>query len=204
MKSKALLTTLLLTICTISFSQDYMDEIALKACECLHSVSDTLDTERYNMELGFCMIDAAMPYKKQIKKDYKIDLDRIDGQAGNELGQVIGLRMASVCPDAIMQVASKVNGEEEAEELEDVVVGYITKIDENKFIVFSLTDEKGKIMKFYWLTFIEADLNFELTSQYKSLMNKMVQITYLPQEFFDYRIEEYRPFNIIQKLQIVQ
>ena len=200
MKSKILITVLI-TISTHAFSQDYMDDISLKTCECLNTVPDTLETEQFHMELGLCMIDASTPYKKQLKKDYKIDLNKIDTQ-GEELGRIIGLKMVSVCPDALMSLANK-SKENKNDHSGNIIEGYITKIEENKFVVFSVREENGKTTKFYWLTFIESNFKYDLTSQYKSLMNEAVQITYLPQEFFDYRIEEYRTFNIIQKIEIL-
>ncbi len=35
-------------------------------------------------------------------------------------------------------------------------------------------------------------------------MNEAVRIEYTTQEFFDYRIEEYRPYNIIQKIEVIR
>ena len=198
-----ILITLLTAFSTLASSQDFMEKIAEKACECLTSIPDTLGPERYNLELGLCMIEAAAPYKKQLKKEYGIDLNKIDTQ-GEELGSVVGLKMASVCPDALMEMVLKADVEiEEEDAAVSYIDGHITKIEENKFIVFSLMDAKGKTTKFYWLTFIETNLNFELTSQYKSLMNETVRITYTPQEFFDYRIAEYRIYNVIHKIQVI-
>ena len=201
MKIKFLITILCsISISTLAFSQDYMDEIVLKACECSNSVSDSLDSEKFNMKLGLCIIDAATPYEKQLKKDYDIDLNKIDTQ-GEELGRIIGLKMVSVCPDALMQIANIVNEPGGDQILDSTIEGQITKIEENKFVVFSVKEETGKVTKFYWLTFIETDFNFDFASQYKSLKDKDVRITFISQEFFDYRIAEYRTFNIIQRIE---
>jgi len=197
MKSKILIS-ILVTISTLTFSQDYMDDIALETCECLSALPDTLATERFNMELGLCMITAAAPYSKRMKKDYKIDTQ------GEELGRIIGVKMATICPEDLLNLVNKSNVSEDLEESENTIDGYVTKIDQDKFIVFSVKDETGKTSKFYWLTFIETDFNFEFTSQYRSLMGENVQITYTSQDFFDFRIEEYRTFNIIKEIQILR
>lgn len=201
MKSK-ILTSLLIVISTLSYSQDYLDDIALKTCECLNTIADSLETERFNMELGLCMIDAAAPYKKQLKKDHKIDLNKIDTQ-GEELGRIVGLKMATVCPDALLAMVNKVKNKEDTDISESIIEGYVTRIEQDKFVVFSIKDENGKTTKFYWLTFIETDFNFEFTTQYKSLMNETVRIAFISQDYFDFRIEEYRTFNIIQKIEIL-
>ncbi|MDB4533522.1 hypothetical protein N9242_01525 [Vicingaceae bacterium] len=189
---------LFLIFSTSIFSQDYLDDITLKTCECLGTIPDTLENQEFNLQLGLCMIEAADPYKKKIKKDLKIDLYKLDHKAGEDLGKVIGLKMASTCPDALLRV---VNTNKKKTNSGNIIEGYITKIDMDKFITFSLRDENGKTTKFYWLTYIDSDFNLELNSQYKSLMNENVSITFEPQEFFDYRIEEYRTFNVIQKIE---
>jgi len=55
----------------IGFSQSYVDEIAKETCECLNHISEDLDAEKYTLELGLCMINAASPYKKSLKKTTK-------------------------------------------------------------------------------------------------------------------------------------
>lgn len=197
---------LLIIVPGIGFSQDYMDDIALKACDCLSTVSDTLNTERFHMEIGLCMINAANPYIKELKKDYKIDLSKINPTQGEELGRIIGLRMASVCPDAMMKMVGKLNNNSNKNNnsnsvSENSVQGKITAIVDDKFVEFSIKDEQGKISKYYWLTFIES--NSDLSANYKTLTDKFVKVTFISQEFFDARIGEYRAFNIIKKLELI-
>lgn len=190
----------LLTIPAFGYSQDYMDDIVEKTCECLNTIPDSLGPDRFNMELGLCMINAAMPYKKQIKKEYNIDLNKID-QQGPELGRIIGLKMASVCPDGLVQIVKRVKGEESTVE-ELIFEGKIVSFEDSKFVEFSVKDELGKVTKFYWLGFVES--NIDLLNNYKSLIDKSVLITFTTQEFFDARIAEYRTFNIIQKLVAIE
>lgn len=97
---------ILISISTLAFSQDYLDEIALKACGCINTVSDTLAPKKFNLELGLCIINAAIPYKKELKKDFNIDLNIADSQV-DELGQIIGLRMKTVCPDTLKIIFNK-------------------------------------------------------------------------------------------------
>ncbi|MBA4053558.1 MAG: hypothetical protein C0490_02495, partial [Marivirga sp.] len=82
------------------FSQEYMDKIVVQSCECLGKVSEDLEGQQYNVELGLCMIEASMPYKKQLRKDYDINLDQIENE-GEKLGRIIGLKMVAVCPTAL-------------------------------------------------------------------------------------------------------
>jgi predicted ATP-dependent protease len=178
-----------------------MNDIALKACECLTTLSDELEQDDATMEIGLCLMDAAKPYQKQIKKDYDIDFINIDVQ-GEELGKIIGLEMASVCPRSLIKMANMVNNQKSVENSENVSTGEVTAISNDKFVELSIKNETGKISKYYWLTFIES--NVELSNTYQTLKNKVVEVTYTTQEFFDARIGEYRSFKIIQKLDLIK
>ena len=199
MKIKILII-LFVSISNITFSQDYMDDIATKGCECLKSLPDSLENTRFNMELGACMIEAAKTYKKKLKRDYDIDFEKIDTQ-GEELGRLVGIRMATICPDILVKAAERSNKSKEEDVAKNIIEGKVTNIIDDKFVEFSIKDENGKVSKYYWLTFIES--NVELTNNYKSILDENVRITFFTQEFFDGRISEYRTFNIIQKLEKV-
>jgi hypothetical protein len=108
------------------------------------------------------------------------------------------------CPEKLKRVVNEIkqNQEEKINVKSEIFEGQITRIDGNIFLEFSLKDEQGKISKFYWLSFIESDM--ELTTEYKSLLDKYVRITFRSEEFFDARIGEYRIFNIIQELEVIE
>ncbi len=184
-----------------ALSQDYMNIITDQACECLKNIPDTVDTERYSMELGLCIIQAAIPYQKQIKKDYNIDLDRIE-LYGEDLGRLIGMKMASQCPERLIKTAEKMNSSKtQTPEVADLkIIGVVKSIDNNMFVIFSVQDDTGKITKLYWLGFINS--NIELTNNYSELVGKEVTFTYRTEDFFDQRIKEYRQFYIITGLQV--
>jgi hypothetical protein len=186
-------------IITETFSQQYMDKIVVKSCECLGKVSEALEPQQYNIELGLCMIEASMPYKKQLKKDYDINLDDIETE-GEKLGRIIGLKMVAVCPTALVKMTKK-NQENKKEESDDTIEGIITNVESDFFVSFHLKDEAGKVMKYYWLTLIETEQ--ELTTSYPSIVGKTVRITFETKDFFDPKIEEYRQFFIIKKMELL-
>lgn len=184
---------------TDSFSQQYMDKIVVQSCECLGKVSETLEPEQYNVELGLCMIEASMPYKKQLKKDYDINLDQIESE-GEKLGRVIGLKMVAVCPTALVRMTKKNQGNQKTEG-DDTIEGIVTNVESDFFVSFHLKDDSGKVMKYHWLTVIETEQ--ELTTAYQSIIGKTVRITFETKDFFDPKIEEYRQFFIIKKLELL-
>lgn len=182
-----------------SFSQVYLDKIVQESCNCVSKVSQTLDNEQYTQELGICMIVAAEPYRKQLKKDHNIDFDKIDVD-GEKLGKLLGIKMASVCPDLILAVAKKSGNDESAPAESKSFEGIITKIENEFFVVLHIKDGSGKTNKFYWLTYVESGI--EVAERYDSMVGTSVAVTYRSEEFFDPKIKEYRSFSIIEKLDL--
>jgi len=192
----------LVLLSSSAIAQDYMEKIAQESCKCIDKIPQNANTERYTQELGMCMLVASEPYKKQLKKDYNINFDNIDVE-GEKLGRIIGLKMVSVCPNAILALTEKVKTTEEtaptvsSEEFE----GELLKIETEPFVVFTVKSGEGKTAKFYWLEF--ADSNVELPDRYTSLNGKKVAITFTGKEFFDPKIGEYRAFNVIKKIAVI-
>lgn len=181
-----------------AFSQSYMETIASKSCDCLDEVSDVSDAETFNLELGLCMIEASKPYAAELMRDYNIDFDKIDTQ-GEELGRLIGMKMATVCPKRLMAAANRMTESEEDPDLTSVS-GTITKVKEGTFIEFSLDEGEGTPNKYCWITTIDS--NIDLVDGYDGLVGKRVSISYKDQEVFDGRIGEYRNFRVIAKLNL--
>ena len=195
-----LMIVLIAVICGNALAQDFMTVIAQKGCSCAETLPDTLDETQSNMKLGVCMIEASMPYKKQIKKTYDIDLDFIE-KDGEKLGRLIGVKMASICPDALVRVAQR-SGKKTLPVKEDLIsTGTVTKIDNEPFVIFSIKDDTGKVTKYYWLTFI--DTQYDLANSYAAISGKSVRINYESREFFDPRLSEYRQFLVIKKIEVM-
>jgi hypothetical protein len=153
------------------------------------------------MELGVCMLNASEPYKKQIKKDYDIDLNSSKGNASEKWGEVIGIKMATVCPDQLLALTERVDGKKKQNNTAEKskFEGKVIKIDKETFVSFTLKDSEGKTMKFYWFTPVTSDV--EMVTNYNSLFDLNIRITYYQQELFDAKIGEYRKFNVIDKVE---
>lgn len=197
------LLALALLFSTPLMAQDYLDKIAQQACDCLYKVSDTLPEDRFNLELGLCIINASTPYSKQLKKDHGIKIENIDTE-GEKLGRLIGVRMAGICSERLLKVASRTSGDSEIPPPPPLgeYIGNITRIETEFFVVFSVKDESGKTSRFLWLTNIET--KSDLVSQYQMLTGKEVKIGYEIQDIFDPKIGEYRRFNVIRSLEIAK
>lgn len=205
---KTFLPFLFAFICGITpaHSQDYIDNIAVEACNCVDQLSDTIDREEYLMSLGTCMINAALPYKKKLKADYGINLDNIDEKAGEQLGKIVGLRMANKCPKSLLKITRMDNEDTQNETTSPqspdskTFTGTVTAVENESFVVFSIKDDLGKTARFFWLNFVQCDS--DLVAHYTSLVGSTVKIQYSSSEFFDPKINEYRQFNIIQSVNI--
>ena len=188
---------------TLSFSQKYMDEIVENSCSCVSNLSDSIEPEEYTMELGLCMINVSIPFKKQLKKDFGIDMDNI-AEDGEKLGGIIGSRMVGVCPEELMVLTKKSN-ENDKSKIENKEIfkeeGIILNTENDFFISFYIKSESGKTKRYYWLNFIET--TEDLAYNYKLLEGKRVGLSYTVEEYFDPKILDYRSFFIIKQLKVI-
>jgi hypothetical protein len=181
--------------------EDYLDEITRQSCECLDGISEDIDLEMYYMELGFCVIEASTPYQKELERDYGIDFDKIDTQ-GEQLGEIVGVRMTTICPKTLQKLIQKANAEDNGEP-EPTTMSYegkVTSVDRGDFLTLDVKNEAGKTTRFYWLTFVEADDDW--LSDYRKLEGKSVQIAYRMEEFYDPKLEMYRMFYVLEALAV--
>ena len=184
-----------------SKAQDYLDTIALETCNCMTSLdTDDKSEDTITLELGVCMLKASNPYMKKLKRDFDIDFDNLDS-ARETLGEVVDLRMATQCPDALLKITNLMSDEADEPEMR-YVVGEITEINTSDFITFSLKDDSGKTNRFYWMSYINS--NYDLEADYNSLKSKTVEVSYTTSQFYDPRIETYRNIYIIKELVVIE
>jgi hypothetical protein len=200
MKKNNLITALIFLQSIVIYSQNnYMDNISEKSCECISQI-----TEGKNLlgtELGLCIINEATKYKDELLRDHNINMDNIDVE-GEVLGKIIALEMFTKCPEQMKRIAIA-NDDNNSEKKESYlsIEGNIKSVFKNEFIIFSLITSDNKTSKFYWLTFIQSDN--DLQNEYKSFEGKNVIIEYSNIELFDHNLNEYRNYNLIESLNIL-
>lgn len=193
-------------------TRDYLDEIANEACACIDKLDSGLSTHEAQMRMGMCFFEAAMPYQEQLKADHGIDLSNEASlsQEGRSLGELIGQRMALKCPSTIAKIFSSTDEESaptdddvapSADDAADTQVfeGTVSEVTQDHFVIFSVRNDAGKRMKFYWLTPVEA--NFDLVGEYAGLNGQRVRIAWTEIEVFDPRLEEYRKIAVILSIE---
>lgn len=199
---KNILILLGLTISAAAFSQDYKTKIAKSSCDCVKAIKTEGKTNSaITSELGVCMLKAAMPFSKEIKKDYDIDpaADMMDSTKMEQLGIKMGILMATECQEEFLKMAQFSDEETAGSESSELLInGTVSKIEKENFIVFHVVGENKMLNKLYWIS--SVDSNLDLPKEYQTLMNKKVNISYFTMEIFDPKINDYKTLNIISTL----
>lgn len=200
MKKYHLVFTVLLLQAFAIYSQDnYLINIAEESCQCVSELPDGEDLT--NVNLGLCIINEAIKYKEELLRDHDINMANIDVE-GEKLGKLVALEMFARCPEQMKRIVGA-NVDEDNKENDDFqsMEGVIKSITLGDFIVFSITADDGKTSKFYWLTFIESDN--DLQNEYENFKEKRVRLEYSIIELYDARLGEYRNYNLINSLNII-
>lgn len=176
-----------------------MDKVVQQACSCVSELEEPEDINELN--LGLCIIQEAIKYQEEIKRDYGIDMANID-QEGEELGRIVGMKMLNTCPEEITRIVAASYDEEDTSASEDSVTGEIKAVGQGDFIFFSVTDSEGRTSKFYWLTFVQSD--YDLQNNHEQLVGKRVTIGYTVYEFYDRNLGEYRNYNLIDSISVLE
>jgi len=193
MKSILLAFTLLLSV--TANAQDVLDSIAIETCKCLDDFDlNNIDSEKFTMQIGLCMIEKAMPYSDHLEREFEIDFKNIDGADGEKLGQLVGIRMATTCPDKLMAFANM--DTEDSEIVTNSINGILKDILTEGFNIISIEDDSGRQYSLLWLSYFEN--SYDLLKRKKDILGKKVSISYEEIELFDPKINEYRKFKIIK------
>jgi hypothetical protein len=170
-----------------SYSQGVLDSIANKTCICIDSAK-TLNMNRNQQltEFGVCMIKNAEPYKKELKRDYNIDLNVLNKETGEKLGRLLALKLVGNCPSFKELMQNEISNQIDKKEKELVFKGTVKEIKQNQFYTIIVEDENKKIKEFLWLT----EINENNISILKS-KGENVKIIYIQMELFEPKLNKY-------------
>ena len=160
MKQLLLLTLLSLFTLTLG-AQDskdkYLTDAAGSVCKCMEDQADD-PAASPEMALGLCMIT----YVQQDQERYEEwfgPLDYSDESAMESLGEELGIKMLTVCPNTLMSVigAMEENGTLDLDDDEDEVVveqsftGSFTKMTGEDLVTLSFKQDNGRPVKLLWM-----------------------------------------------------
>lgn len=194
---KKIIIALLVFVCfQKANSQDLLDILAKEVCECSKSKQDKLkNPETLQMELGLCIMTSFSNHESQVKEKYgDILSEKGDMQ---KLGEDIGWKMAAVCPDVVMAMASTGFLEEDAEQENSILEGQFIQIKIEQFTSLLLKDSTGRTHTFLLLNFCEGS---NLITENLLKKNDKIAIEYFENEFFDPKAKDFRNYKIIQGL----
>ncbi|MCW3162499.1 hypothetical protein [Chryseobacterium oryctis] len=198
---KNLLVGMLTLMSCFTFSQEYKQKFSREVCECIKSLEGTGKTKKeMSTQFGLCAFKHSTPYKKELKKDFGIDLI---ADIGNEkkmenFGVQVGMMMVNECPEVFSKVMEDEETVTETETSQLLINGIVSKIEKDNFVIFHIVGDNKNLTKLYWVSTIES--NLDLPKEYGSLLNKKVNISYYTTEVFDIKINDYRNLNIISSL----
>lgn len=194
---KNLSALLLILLSATGFSQDYKAKIALSACECFKKVkAENTDPRILETKLGFCIVNAAEPYTRELKKEYNLDILRDES---SQTGKLVATWILKECPDLFMEMIDhEEKSDAKGQSSEMSVSGTVSRIEKEGFVVFHIVGADGNLTKLHWITAVQSGL--DLPKEYLSLLQKKVTVRYYRSEIFDAGINSYRNLNIISAL----
>jgi hypothetical protein len=202
-----LFATIICGTAVIAQTDEQIEEISNKTCECLKKKSEELNdasSGQLQMELGFCMIGAA--------SDAGVDIDLTDASGMEELGQRVGFQMTFSCPDFMEMLSKMMN--EDPELMEEILeesdrdlsflnsesTGKVLDVSSGDFVTMKIKSDKGRKETYYWMEHFEgSDL---LDNDGAAIRGKNISVTYYKMEVYSPKLEDYLQIRIIRSLKI--
>ncbi|GGX46762.1 hypothetical protein [Undibacterium squillarum] len=199
MKTKMIAAFALLTAAMMSNTamaqQNYLDEIAQRACTCVDKVkTNGAGENEVTLQMGMCLLQSVGPNDRdKLMNDYKVNIND-PLKDGQRTGAIIGARMAAFCPATLLKMTNFVKEPGAGSS----VTGNIIKVDSDGFVTFSVKENAGNTQKYVWLFPTKGGL--DLPAMYNSMTGKTVTLKYETKDIFDPRIGDYRQIRIITQI----
>lgn len=181
--------------------QDVLDKISGEICPCVGDLNGQVPKDTLTIKLGVCMISAAMPYQKELKKKYGVDLKRLDGPTGERLGQLVAVKLVTTCP-GFAELAMRL-AEEDAPPPPPgpslrTVQGTIQEITPSQFLTITVRTDHGPSYEFLLLDHVP---NIEQVSQEPAKAKGFyAKWDYEEREFYDPYTRTYKTFRVLRSI----
>jgi hypothetical protein len=157
-------------------SEDVSDVMAKETCECFQKKTNGKfdDVDKATEELGVCLVNSYFAHEEAASKVFKID--EWNEEAGEIIGQKVGVKMLKYCPDLIVALGAADSGEEEEESSDEIVLeGKVQALEEAEFVTIKLKGNDNNLYRLMWITYFDGSEDFE--SNPKKLIGKNVTVT---------------------------
>ncbi len=203
------LVTILLVLSNYTFSQNddlkskVLNQIAIESCDCI--TQKNMDFENEAIEtitknFGLCVIQSYTNNKEEADKH--LDIAFTDSNSMRQLGEQVGVKMLTHCPDYVMALArdKKSTNKVVSNEITDIT-GIVFNVEKsNMFVIVEIKDDLKRSYKLLWLEYFDGE---NVLRDLNKLNKTKVKISYMDTEMYDPKINEYRNFKVIKKLSIL-
>jgi hypothetical protein len=197
MKKHIIIVILLVT--SLSYSQDYLDIIGKETCECIKAKK--FDLSKPNVlelqgALGSCMMTSYSVYREKMSPNDRAEYG--DSQGMRKLGENIGIKMLTHCPELIIALGSSTDDKESTvEDLATVLEGEFLEIKTSDFISITMKDLTGRI---HSLLLLNHFVNAELITDKVLKKNETITVSYKDHEFYDPKSKDFKYYKVLYSL----
>lgn len=180
------------------FPEELLETLASDACACLkNSKLEGLNRSQIEMQMGICLLQSVSNNKNEIEK--KTGITTIQPSDLKGFGEMVGMKMAFICPEIFMFFIDEGEyGSEEEIWNVSVELGKIKSIEKKQFNIVNLEMADDSILKFIWLWDFEGS-EILMKNQFS---NKWVNVFYSTLELYDPEKKKYIPFRVIEGIEL--
>ncbi len=201
------MTTMLVHAQEEKSKDQVLEDVTNDVCKCIAAkVDEGIPQKDIEVQLGLCLINSYGKFKDDIDKHMNVSFD--DPDSMEQFGQEIGMKMITICPDTFMSFAKDMieeevenyNTSEETAPKLTVVSGEVVKLVTDQFNLLSFKGTNKRMYKFLWLEYFEGQ---ELLSDMKDLKRKQLSVSYETKEMYDPKLQDYRTYKVLRKIEVV-
>lgn len=198
---KIILSFVLTFIYINANAQDILEKVTKEVCSCTSGKIESLkksSPDGIKMQLGLCILSSYTEHKTEIVAKYGEIMEK-DG-AMEKLGEDIGMKMVTICPDVLMSIASTggFSDDDSAKVAEPKTIeGEISDIKTDQFVTIQIKDKNGRAYSFLFLNYFETASLFTNNEIKKK---DKISVTYTETELYDTKEKEFRYFKVITQL----
>lgn len=192
-----------------------LDKMSDETCECINkSIPEDADSDALLEKLGLCILPLGGKYKKELKRDYGLDMSKVDDF--QKLGEIVGERLGERCErflSLIMMEMSKedsemmdmvqeeyANGADTFEAEFPSITGEVQSYDESGIPMIKITDKDGETVELHAVLAFQGLGIFKLG---KELTGKNIKAHYTDVEAYDAKSKSFKKINILKSIELL-
>lgn len=181
------------------FSQGIIDQMAQLTCECMEAKGlDNKTSDEITELMTDCLTQHLIENINAFEEELNVEIT--DQEAMQAVGEQIGSKMATLCPNIIMAIAGLTEDFEETVDETNTVSGKITSISGTDLTTLTIQTDYGVMVSFVWLGSFEGDE--ALIALKSKMIGTDVTVWFEELPIFNQKDGTYVPQNIITGISI--